>query len=252
MIKVIKRCVPLSLKKNLERLYEKFKYFGLARYCSVCNSWVRNFITFGLKQRTDAKCPICKALERHRFVWLFFKKETNLFDGKTKKMLHFAPERELERNFKKVPGLNYLSADLNDPNAMVKMDITNIEYSDESFDLIYCGHVLEHVEDDRKAISELYRVLKKNGQAVILVPIMVEKTFEDPTITDPAERERAFGQSDHVRKYGPDFKNRLTENKFETTIIYISEYFNEKDIERLGLKYIDPKEMPIFFCKKRG
>jgi hypothetical protein len=81
---------------------------------------------------------------------------------------------------------------------------------------------------------------------------MVEKTFEDPMITDPADRERAFGQSDHVRKYGPDFKSRLTENHFETTIIYTSEYFSEKDIERLGLKYIDPKEMPIFSCKKSG
>lgn len=81
---------------------------------------------------------------------------------------------------------------------------------------------------------------------------MVEKTFEDSTITDPVEREKAFGQSDHVRLYGPDFKDKLTESKFETTIIYTSEYFNEKDIERLGLKYIDPKETPIFFCKKRG
>ena len=250
MPKILSRLVPKPFKKPIERIYQKVIHFGLARYCPVCNSCVRNFTTFGLKQRSDAKCPICKALERHRFVWLFLKKDTNLFDGKRKKMLHFAPERELERNFKKVTALNYLSADLNDPNAMVKIDITNIEYPDESFDLIYCSHVLEHIEDDRKAISEIYRVLKKTGRAVILVPIMAEKTFEDPTIVDPVERERAFGQSDHVRRYGPDFKNRLTENNFETTIIYTSEYFDEKDIERLGLKYIDPKEMPIFFCKK--
>ena len=177
MLKELKKLVPKPIKKLLKRPFYKIKYFGLSRYCPVCNSWLRILKVYGRKKRCDAQCPVCKSLERHRFLWLFFKKNTALFDGTPKKMLCFALESCIEHNFRKVSGLDYVTADLYDPKAMVKMDITNIEYPDESFDLVYCSHVLEHIEDDHKAMSELYRVLKKGGQAIILVPIMVEKNL---------------------------------------------------------------------------
>ena len=164
----------------MKRVFQKLLNFGLARYCPVCSSRVRKFTPYGLKPRPEAQCPVCKSLERHRLVWVFFKERTSLFDGDAQKMLHFAPEPEFSGRFKKISSLDYVSADLFDPNAMLKADISNIPCPDESFDVVYCSHVLEHVEDDRKAIAEIYRVLKKGGQAVILVPITAEKTIEDP------------------------------------------------------------------------
>ncbi len=172
---------------------------------------------FGLAPRPDALCPDCGSVERHRLVWLFFKHKTNLFDRSPKKMLHIAPEKALDENLRKTPALDYLTADLTDPRAMVRMDITDIPYPDNLFDVIYCSHVLEHVPDDRKAIRHLNRVLKPTGWAVFVVPIKVEKTIEDTSITDPADRRRLFGQHDHVRRYGPDFADRLAEAGFDVT-----------------------------------
>lgn len=250
MLKSVKKLVPSQTKELLERVYCRIKYFGLSRYCPVCNSWVRGFNTYGHKKRRDAQCPICKALERHRFLWQFIKQRTTLLDRSPKKMLHFAPEQAFARKFRKFPNLDYVTADLYDPKAMLKMDITKIEYPDESVDFFYCSHVLEHIEDDAKAISEIYRVLKKRGHAIIMVPIMVEKTFEDPSVTDSAERERLFGQHDHVRLYGPDFKDRLITGGFEVTDCYIENLFSKKQIERLGLAYIPSQCMPIHLCEK--
>jgi len=101
-------------------------------------------------------------------------------------------------------GSNYLTADLFDPLAMVKMDVTNIEYPDHSFDVIYCSHVLENVQDDRRALREFYRILKPNGWAILLVPVTAQKTFEDPSVTSPEDRLRLFGETYRVRRYGPD------------------------------------------------
>lgn len=224
----------------------KVRYFGLVRYCPVCCSFVRSFKPFGVVPRPDVLCPICNSLERHRLVWLFFKRRTNLFDGSPKKMLHIAPERELDSKLRKVPGLDYLSADLDDPRAMVRMNITDIHYPDNSFDVIYCSHVLEHVPEDRKAIRQLHRVLKTTGWAVLLVPIKVEKTIEDPSITDPAERHRLFGQHDHVRRYGHDFADRLAEAGFTVTTFSATDIVTAKNITRLGLK-----AEQLFFCKKQ-
>ena len=242
----MKFIIPQSIRKYKR----KFQYFGFSRYCPVCRSWVREFGVYGLKSRPDAQCPVCKTLERHRFVWQFIKEHTPLLDQSPKKLLHFAPEAAFVSKFRKVNGLDYVTADLYDPKAMLKMDVAKIEYPDESFDWFYCSHILEHVEDDAKAIREIYRVLKKKGNAIILVPIMVEKTFEDPSITDPAEREKVFGQYDHVRLYGPDFKDRLIAGGFTVHDYYLEDLFSEKQIERLGLKYIPSERMPIYLCKK--
>ena len=165
-------------------------------------------------------------------------------------MLHFAPEPCFVCEFRKISGLDYVTADLYDSKAMLKMDITKIEYPDEAVDFFYCSHVLEHIEDDAKAISEIYRVLKKGGFAIIMVPITVEKTFEDPSVTDPAEREKLFGQYDHVRLYGVDFKDRLIAGGFKVTDYYIDDLFNKKEIERLGLGYVPSERLSIYLCEK--
>jgi len=157
-------------------------------------------------------------------------------NGSPKKMLHIAPEKELVARFRKVRRLDYLTADLHDPQAMVQMDITDIDYPDDLFDVIYCSHVLEHVGDDRKAMRELNRVLKADGWAVFVVPVKVEKTIEDASVTDPAERECLFGQQDHVRRYGRDFVNRLQEGGFRVKTFLSADIAGAGNIVRFGLK----------------
>jgi ubiquinone/menaquinone biosynthesis C-methylase UbiE len=127
-------------------------------------------------------------------------------------MLHVAPEPCFERRFRERLGKSYITGDLFDPGAMVKMDITDIKYPDQSFDVIYCSHVLEHVQDDRRAMREFHRVLKRAGWAILLVPVTAEVTFEDPAIIEPRERLEAFGQEDHVRRYGSDYLDSMTQD----------------------------------------
>jgi len=246
MAKKIFQFIPAVLKGRLNRAWLKVRHFGLKRFCPVCNSWVASFGPFGLAQRADAICPVCAALERHRLVWLFFYLGTKLLDGSAKKMLHIAPERELEAKFRKVRGLDYLSGDLNDERAMVRMDISDIRYPDGLFDVIYCSHVFEHVGDDRKAMRELWRVLKPGGWAVFVVPVRVEKTIEGPSVTDPGQRERLFGQSDHVMRYGPDFVDRLAEAGFGVTTICPADIVSAKNIVRFGLA-----DEQLFYCDKK-
>jgi SAM-dependent methyltransferase len=130
---------------------------------------------------------------------------------------------------------------------MERMDVTDIHHPDESFDVIYCSHVLEHVPDDRLAMSELRRVLKRAGWAVLLVPITAEQTIEDPTVTDPAERERLFGQHDHVRRYGPDYVDRLREAGFDVVVTGVSDLLRGEDLSRLGLTRCDAA---IYHCTR--
>lgn len=230
------------------RLIKKLWFFGTKYYCTVCNSRLRRFEPHGLKLRQNARCPVCNSFERHRLIWLFLNRQTNLFDGAPKKVLHFAPKKEFESRLRKVAGLDYLTVDLYDPDVMERMDITDIKRPDSSFDVIYCSHVLEHVPDDRKAIGQLYRVLKPDGWALIAVPITAEKTIEDLSITDPQERELMFGQSDHLRRYGSDFENRLTEEGFSVKCYRSKDITSESEIERFGLV----KNESVFFCIKKG
>jgi len=167
-----------------------------------------------VEKRQDARCVHCGSLERHRLVWLYLQKRTDFFDGKSKKMLHVAPEPCFVSKLRQCLGRNYLSADLVNPQAMVKMDITNIEYPDQSFDIIYCCHVLQHCRDDRKAMHEFYRILATEGWLLLQEPVTTEQTIEDPSVIDPQDRLRVFGQHDRVRRYGPDYLERLRETAF--------------------------------------
>jgi predicted SAM-dependent methyltransferase len=169
-------------------------------------------------------------------------------------MLHVAPESCLESKFKKLLGNNYLTADLNNPRVMVKMDITNIQYPDEYFDSILCSHVLEHVLDDKKAMGEFYRVLKNNGWAILLVPLTAGKTIEDSTIVTPEDRQRVFGHPEHVRIYGKDYIDRLNSVGFQVNIIKAKDLVNDDEIKKMGLKEpVDPygfQETEIYYCTK--
>ena len=219
--------------------------FGM-HYCPICESNVRRFLPTGDPPRANARCPVCGSLERHRLDWVLFTKQTDLFDGSNKKMLHIAPEECLSTRFRRIENLDYLSADLSNPRAMVQMDITNINYPDNSFSVIYCSHVLEHIPNDRKAIAELYRVLCQDGWAVLQVPITAERTYEDPAIIEPEERKKHFGQWDHVRRCGPDYVERMRSAGFVAHVLRATDLMTEADCARMGFQ----SDRLIFFCRK--
>ena len=210
-------------------------YAGKGRRCPICGKQVREFLPYGYGvQRADALCPRCLALERHRLLWLYIERETDLLKGYPT-LLHIAPEvalkRQFERHYGEKHAENYLTADLESPLAKLHFDIQDIPLADESVDVVICNHILEHIEDDRKALRELYRILRPDGWAVVLVPqdLNREKTFEDDTITSPEERARIFGQYDHRRIYGRDYADRLRECGFEVEEIEYDKQLSEEE-----------------------
>ncbi len=171
----------------------------------------RKLLPYGYgKQRANALAPGSLSLERHRLIWLYLKNETDFFTA-PKKMLHIAPEQCFLGRFKKLKNLEYTTADLISPLADVKADVCDLPFEDNTFDVVFCNHVLEHVTDDSKAMSELYRVLKPGGLGIFQIPQEIERavTYEDATITSPEERSKHFGQYDHVRVYGMDYFDKL-------------------------------------------
>lgn len=235
------------MRNNNYNLFRKIIHFGLNNYCPLCESYLRAFKPWGIKRRSNARCPVCGSLERHRLDWLAIKTNINLISSfAPQKMLHVAPEKTLAIKFNSIRGLEYISADLSNPAAMIKMDITDIHFEANHFDFIYCSHVLEHIVEDRLAISELYRVLKIGGRAIINVPIETEKTFEDPSVNSPEERTRIYGHPSHVRNYGMDFIERLENVNFRVDILTVQEIIEPKNIFRMGIIESDK----VFLCRK--
>jgi SAM-dependent methyltransferase len=145
-----------------------------------------------------------------------------------------------------MPNLDYVSVDLYSRLAMINMDATDIKFPEGTFDCVLCYHVLEHIPDDKKAMSEILRVLKPGGWGILQVPILAETTIEDPAINSPEDRERVYGQSDHVRAYGLDYKDRLEDAGFIVTVDdYVSELGGEV-VRRCGLE----KDECIYYCVK--
>jgi SAM-dependent methyltransferase len=187
-------------------------YSGSKVTCPVCEKSFRKFLPYGrINPRANALCPSCLSLERHRLIWLYLQKTTDFFNAR-KKVLHIAPEVCFIKKFEAIHGENYITGDIESPLAKIKMDIHAIPLPDNTFDLVLCNHVLEHVQSDIKAMTEIKRVLRPGGFAILQVPFfhpIPDVTMEDLSITDPAEREKLFGQDDHVRKFGKDYLKRI-------------------------------------------
>ena len=176
----------------------------------------KRFLPYGYgKQRPNVLSPSTLSLERHRLLWLYLKNETSFFTENLK-VLHMAPEQCFLDIFKKMENLNYTTADLYSPIVDVKANILELPFQDNSFDVVFCNHVLEHIEDDSKAMSELFRVMKPGGFGIFQVPQELNRahTYEDFSITEPEERAKEFGQYDHVRIYGKDYFERLRKAGF--------------------------------------
>ncbi len=199
----------------------------------------RKFLPYGYsKQRKNALSPSTLSLERHRLMWLFLRNETSFFTSNKKlKTLHIAPEQCFLKIFKNQKNLDYITSDLESPIADVKADICNLPFQDNSFDVVFCNHVLEHIPNDTKAMQELFRVLKKGGFGIFQIPqdISREKTFEDASITNKVERAKIFGQYDHVRVYGRDYFNKLRSVGFTVDEIDYTKKMTAKELEKFCL-----------------
>ena len=210
----------------------------------------KSFLPYGYeKQRNNVLSPSTLSLERHRLLWLYLKNETDFFTSTVKKkVLHFAPEQAFYKLFRNQKNIDYTTTDLFSPLADVKADICDLPFDNNSYDIIFCNHVLEHIPDDTKAMQELFRVLKPGGMAILQIPQELSRaiTFSDDSITDQKERAKIFGQYDHVRIYGRDYFNKLRSIGFTVA----EEDYTNKITPELVEKYCLAKGEIIPVCFK--
>lgn len=222
---------------------------GSRYHCPCCGWSLRSFTRGGasLRPRVRGYCPRCNSKPRHRWLWYHVQQHHPELFTAPLRLLHVSPSNGLAFSFRTLNHLRYVSTDLDEqPNIHARMDLTECPFPANCFDVIICLHVLEHVEADREAIGELYRLLKPGGWALVAVPIrMDEATFEDATVTTPAERQRLFGERDHVRFYGGDFYGRLSHPGFHVQTIH-AHHLAPELIEKYGLK----AEEVMFYCTK--
>jgi len=214
------------------RTQRKFAYRGTAVCCPICDR------TFGRWEVPEGEawrhiCPLCHAEARHRSLWLWLP-TTDLL-ARRHSLLHFAPEWLIQAKLRALPNLDYISADLTSPLADRTVDITEIPFADNSFDIIFCSHVLHYIPDDRRAMSELYRVLRPGGWALLLVPYRADRdTDEDPS-APPEERLIRFGAEEHLRSYGKDYLDRLRAAGFDVENERINDRFDPSIVRYFGL-----------------
>ena len=249
IFKIILNRVPRPLLIKLSYVVRPFIAFYLKgnKYTDpIDNKSFRKFLPYGYQvQRQNVLSPSTLSLERHRLLWLYLTNETDFFTSK-KKVLHMAPEQCFLARFKKL-NHEYITADLDSPIADVKADIVNLPFNDNSFDVIFCNHVLEHVQDDTKAMKELFRVMKKGGMGIFQVPQDLNRdvTFEDNSITDPKERAKIFGQYDHVRVYGRDYFDKLRSIGFNVEEVNYSQKISSELLSRYRL--MEGELLPVVF-----
>lgn len=245
------------LKKNFLPSYlwlRSLKYIGNKVYCPCCDTHFSKFLEVGPK-RQPMLCPRCRSNDRDRFFWLYLEANPGFFKEGIK-LLHVSPETIYYKRFKKIPGVRYTAGDKfvlqfgsTYPADTVYLDITNMpEYAENTFDFIFCSHVLEYIKEDRQSLRELYRVLKPGGKAIISIPINHGhyETLEDPNITDPKEQERLYGDTGHLRYYGEDYGERVKEAGFTIQFTPVTDFITAEMITKC---VINPKDV-VHLCLK--
>ena len=215
-----------------KRRWLPFAHRGSGVTCTICNESFRTYVGSPL-----GGCPGCGAPERARLLWFFLERHRpDLLTG-SPLVLQIAPDTGLESRLRSMKGIRYLSGDLHEPEAMVQLDLTKLDLPDSCFDLIICLHVLAHISEDRRAMREMFRILRPGGVALIMTPMntSVHDTYEDPSIIDPNDRDKAYGEWDFVRVYGMDFSDRLKESGFAVEIAQPAEQISEPERRMMGI-----------------
>ncbi|MGH2943831.1 MAG: methyltransferase domain-containing protein, partial [Solirubrobacteraceae bacterium] len=223
------------------------RHRGGAVECPLCGNGFDRFKDD--RNRPNALCWRCGSHERHRAQWLLFQRRPELLRD-ARSLLHFAPEWCLRGRLARLPDLDYVTTDP-DPSQDVdlRLDITALDLADAAFDAVICSHVLEHVRDDDAAMRELRRIAAPAGFVLVMVPLALDRdtTYEDASITAPADRERAFLQADHVRLYAPDVADRLRGADFAVEVVDPCAELGAEAAARYGLLASDL----IFLCRPR-
>lgn len=234
---LLKRLLPASLKERARMYLMR----GNAVHCPICEQGAIAFLPSGTPLRAHALCPFCHSLERARALWLVLQQRDALHPGTN--VLHVAPERSLGRRLRAMSGVRYTAGDKHEPGYTygrdtIDLDITALPFEDNVFDLVICSHVLEHVQDDAKAMRELRRVMRPGALGALIVPVDPDRgrTYEDARIIDPQERLRAFGQFDHVRIYGQDYAQRLRNSGFAVENVDPGATLSSADRFRFGIR----------------
>ena len=229
----------------LIRLSYIFKFFAPVLYrgnkveCPVCEKSFSKFISYGsnVAHRENVLCPYDLTLERHRLMWLYLTRKTDFFSAESLKVLHIAPEQCFLPHFKKQNNLDYTTADLVSPIADIHFDLHDIPLEDNQYDVVFCNHVMEHVDDPIRCMSELNRVMKPGGWAIMQVPQDMSRTetYEDKSITSPDEREKHFWQKDHVRLFGKDYPSYLEKAGFKVNEFDLNTEFDATEVVKFRL-----------------
>ncbi len=245
MKKLYKFLINTLPRPLLIRLSYPFKkvapllYKGNNVTCPVCERNFSKFLSYGseVTHRENVLCPYDLTLERHRLMWLYLKNESNFFTADKLNVLHIAPEQCFHKTFKAQSNLDYLTGDLLSPIADMHFDLHSIPLEDNRFDVFFCNHVLEHVDDALQCMRELHRVMKPGGWGIMQVPqdMTREVTYEDPTIVTPEDREKHYWQYDHVRLFGRDYPEWLKKAGFEVKEYIPAEHFSDEQIDRYRL-----------------
>ena len=218
--------------------------------CPVCERSFRKFLSYGseVAQRDNVLCPYDLTLERHRLMWLYLKDHSNFLTADKLDVLHIAPEQCFHKRFKAQKNLNYLTGDLFSPLADIHFDLHSIPLEDNRFDVVFCNHVLEHVDDAHQCMSELYRVMKPGGWGIFQVPIdfLRDVTYEDASIVSPEDREKHFWQKDHVRLFGKDYPDWLRKAGFQVEEFIQQSNYSENLLDRYRLQ----KEEVLYIARK--
>lgn len=237
-----------AVRRQLARLWLRLKYFGWRVECPCCGHRFRAFAPhpYGRKREHPGICPTCEAFERHRALLLYLRDRTSVLSDQVE-LLDCAPTPALMRHLVGRPNIRCVSVDLESPLAALKADLMKLPFPSQSFDVVLCSHVLEHVADDRRAMRELARVLRPRGFAAIIVPFHggLSETLEDPSVTTPEQRLNTYGQADHVRLYGRDFPTRLAESGFAVERVSMYESLSQAEVARWGLSPYDD----IYICR---
>ncbi len=236
-----------SLIKSVARRFAAWRLAGDEVTCPICGSSFRSFLP--RKGKPNVQCPRCWSLVRHRALWLFLRDRVRVGE-KPVRLLHFAPEQGIERRLRALPMVEYTSGDIDTALAEDRVDIARLPYTDKSFDIVLCSHVLEHVPDDRAAIHELVRIVRPGGTVVVVVPIKAAKTeeFKDPSPRPAyADGYLRIGPHGHVRDVGADYPQRLEAGGFSVRVVDHAASLSDADRYRYGLT----PGQPFFLCTPR-